>query len=125
MTGDESEFWFDQEPGPLVRQFALTGGRTGTGHHWLNMITLVTAVRPDAEATTANRESAAIVAMCYERPLSVAEIAARLNVLLAVAKVLVGDLIDEGLVVGHAPPSMANEPDLNLLQAVLDGVRRL
>jgi len=126
MTEDEAEFWFDRDPGPLVRPFALTGGRASSQHLWLDMITLVTTVRADGEALVANRESAEILRMCHHRPLSVAEVAARLDVLLAVAKVLIGDLIDAGLLASHSTPSTtAAEPDMNLLQAVLDGVRRL
>jgi Protein of unknown function (DUF742) len=126
MTDDLGEFWFDREPGPLVRPFALTGGRAGTtDRHGLNLITMVAAVRPDAEAASLSRECGQIVRMCHERPLSVAEVAARLDVLLAVAKVLISDLIDEGFLVSQAPIPDTNEAGLNLLQAVLDGVRKL
>lgn len=124
---DESEFWFDREPGPLVRPFALTGGRVGTEGHGLNLITLVTSVRQLAEPTSLPKESAAIVRMCWERPLSVAEVAARLDVLLAVSKILISDLIDQGLLARKTPASTGtdDEPDMNLLQAVLDGVRNI
>ena len=125
MTDELSEFWFDREPGPLVRPFALTGGRAGTDRHGLNLISLVTAARPVADAAALSRECTEIVRMCQERPLSVAEIAARLDLLLAVTKVLISDLIDEGFLVGQAPLPDMNEADLNLLQAVLDGVRKL
>jgi hypothetical protein len=125
MTDDLGDFWFEREPGPLVRPFALTGGRARTDRHGLNLITLVSAVRPVADATGLNRECAAIVRMCQERPLSVAEIAARLDLLLAVTKVLISDLIDEGFLVSQSPLPDTNEAGLNLLQAVLDGVRKL
>jgi hypothetical protein len=123
---DSSEFWFDREPGPLVRPFALTGGRADTDRHGLNMITLVRTVRTPVDTMALSRESLAITQMCYARPLSVAEIAARLDVLLAVAKVLISDLLDDGLLASQAPvASTTTSPDMDLLQAVLDGVREL
>ncbi|MET0133997.1 MAG: DUF742 domain-containing protein [Kibdelosporangium sp.] len=123
MSGPES--WYDHEAGPLVRPFALTRGRAGTDRHNLDMISLIVSNRPLAEAHALNRECAAIVRMCQVRPLSVAEIAAKLDVLLAVAKVLISDLIDEGYLVRHGTLPSAGVPDMNLLQAVLDGVRKL
>jgi hypothetical protein len=127
VTVDESEFWFDREPGPLVRPFALTGGRVGTERHDLNLITLVTSVQPVSDSMALAKESMAIVRMCQERPLSVAEVAARLDVLLAVAKILISDLIDQGLLARKTPASTGtdDEPNMNLLQAVLDGVRNI
>ncbi|MCP2170386.1 DUF742 domain-containing protein [Goodfellowiella coeruleoviolacea] len=123
---NESESWFDEDAGPLVRPFALTRGRASVNRHDLNMITLVSATRSDTEAVALNRESVEIVRLCQGRLLSVAEIAAHLDVLLVVAKVLISDLIDEGFLTVHsvAPPP-TNVPDMDLLQAVLDGVRNL
>ena len=125
-TGDGGESWFDQDAGPLIRPFALTGGRARPDRHELNLITLVRAVRPTAEAARLTRECAAIVRMCQSRPLSVAEIAAELDLLVMVAKVLISDLIDDGYLVRQRPGNPNTElPDMQLLQAVLDGVRRI
>lgn len=55
----------------------------------------------------------------------VAEIAAHLNLLLAAVKVLVSDLIDAGYLIHRQPRPAAAKPDIKLLQAVLDGVRKL
>ncbi|WP_329410502.1 DUF742 domain-containing protein [Nocardia vinacea] len=109
----------------MVRPFALTGGRAGTGRVELNMITLVKAVRPASGATTLTPESVTIVRMCQSRVLSVAEIAAELQVFLAVSKVLIADLIDEGYLICHKPQPIVNAPDIKILEAVLDGIRRL
>ncbi|ASO21791.1 hypothetical protein AHOG_20870 [Actinoalloteichus hoggarensis] len=125
MIMDGSESWFDEEAGPLVRPFAMTRGRAPSGRHELNMITLVVAIKPDSDAVTLDRESAEIVRMCQRRPLSIAEIAARLDVLLAVAKVLIGDLIDHDFLIFQDPPPPVETPDMDLLQAVLNGLRDL
>jgi hypothetical protein len=122
MNRDES--WFDDEAGALIRPFAVTGGRARTDRDDLTMITLLTAVRPLANSMARSREYAEIVRMCTARPMSVAEIAAKLTMLLTVAKVLISDLIDDGYLIRSALP-LVDVPDMKLLQAVLDGVRRL
>jgi hypothetical protein len=122
---DEGDSWFDEQAGPLVRPFAVTRGRAGADLHDLDIITLVVAVRPETDAATLDREYGEILRMCQRRPLSIAEIAAKLNLLLAAVKVLVSDLIDSGHLIFRSPPAPAARPDIKLLQAVLDGVRRL
>ncbi|NKQ56740.1 DUF742 domain-containing protein [Amycolatopsis sp. K13G38] len=126
MRQDGSDSWSVEDPGPLVRPFAVTRGRAGKNVHDLDIITLVVAVRPETEAMTLDREYGAILRMCQRRPLSIAEIAAQLNLLVAAVKVLVSDLIDSGHLIFRSPPPPAEgRPDMQLLQAVLDGVRRL
>lgn len=124
MRYEDGESWADDDPGPLVRPFAITRGRAGRNLHNLDMISLVVAVRPATEVAALDREYAEILRMCQRRPLSIAEIAAQLDLLLAAVKVLVSDLIDSGhLIVRSAPP--AARPGIELLQAVLDGIRKL
>ncbi|MBK1787101.1 DUF742 domain-containing protein [Prauserella cavernicola] len=126
MTRDDGERWFEEDPGPLVRPFAVTRGRAGAHLQDLDIITLVVAVRPAADAATLDREYGEILRMCQRRPLSVAEIAANLDLLVAAVKVLISDLIDSGHLIFRSPPPPADgRPDLKLLQAVLDGVRKL
>jgi hypothetical protein len=62
--------------------------------------------------------------MC-QQPLSIAEVSATLNLPLAVVKVLLSDLIDWGLVIFRSPPRTSDVPQMELLQAVLDGIRKL
>ncbi|MGO4431716.1 DUF742 domain-containing protein, partial [Streptomyces sp. MCAF7] len=66
-----------------------------------------------------------ILRMCTGNPLSVAEIAARLDMPATVAKVLLGDLLDMGAIHTRAPIALAEAPEIHVLQAVLDGIRRL
>ncbi len=56
---------------------------------------------------------------------SVAEISALLRVPLGVARVLISDMAAEGLIQLHQPQLDAGKPDLNLLERVLSGLRRL
>ncbi|MGW5112902.1 DUF742 domain-containing protein [Nocardia sp. NPDC004123] len=126
MNDNNIDFWQeDEDPGPLIRPFAVTRGRAGSGSHNLDLLTLVVTVGSETDAVTLEREYGAIVHMCQGRPLSIAEIAAHLNLLVAAVKVLISDLINSGYVIVRSPVTTGNRPDSLLLQAVLDGVRKL
>ncbi|MBB4940349.1 hypothetical protein FHR32_004654 [Streptosporangium album] len=56
---------------------------------------------------------------------SVAEISAMLRIPLGVTRILVADMAAENLVQLHQPQLDAGKPDLNLLERVLSGLRRL
>lgn len=118
------ESWYDEEAGPLVRPYAVTHGRTKSARHDLNIITLV--VTNAYENPMMEPEYIEIMRIC-QYPLSIAEISAKLGLPLAVVKILVSDLIDGGYLIFRSPPPTSDEeiPDMNILQAVLDGIRRL
>jgi hypothetical protein len=122
VTGGSS---LDGDPGPLVRPFAVTRGRAGRNIRRLDLLTLVVAARAEADTVGLDREYREILRLCRGRALSVAEIAAHMNLLLAAVKVLVSDLIDAGHLSYQAPRQAAAKPDIQLLQAVLEGVRKL
>ncbi|MBA4857532.1 DUF742 domain-containing protein [Nocardia farcinica] len=122
--GDWARFE-DDDPGPLVRPFVVTRGRVGTELRDLDLLTLVYALRPDEDNAALDREYAAIVRLCQAAPLSIAEISAHLGLLVVAVKVLVSDLANSGYVVFRSPPAGADSLDPHLLQAVLDGIRRL
>lgn len=116
------QIWFDDAAGPLVRPYAVTRGRTRSPQTELEMITIVVAVQKP-EHPTAHRldpEHVEILARC-QRPTSVAEISAGLQLPLSVVKILISDLIERQLVIFRA----AATPDLHVLQAVINGIRRL
>lgn len=107
----------------LVRPFFLARGKARSAHHGLEMISLVVTVGPEA-GPELGPEHAEIVRMC-RRPQSVAEVSARIDLPLVVVKVMLSDLIDRGYLIFRSPPSTADIPSPQLLQAVLDGIRRL
>ena len=126
MRYGQDDGTFELAPGPLIRPFAVTRGRAGRDLHDLDIITLVVAVRPEADVAGLDREYRDILRMCQRRPLSIAEISAQMGLLLAAVKVLVSDLISSGHLIFRSPPPPATgRPDIKLLQAVLDGVRKL
>jgi hypothetical protein len=117
------ESWYDDEAGPLVRPYAVTRGRTRSRQD-LNMITLV--VTNAHQHVAMEPEYIDIMRIC-EYPQSIAEISAKLGLPLAVSKILIADLIEGGFLIFRSPPSTINSepPEMNILQAVLDGIRRL
>ncbi|MND03689.1 hypothetical protein D3C83_236430 [compost metagenome] len=54
-----------------------------------------------------------------------AEVSALLRIPLGVVRVVIADMAAEGLVHVHQPQLEAGKPDLNLLERVLSGLRRL
>jgi hypothetical protein len=119
----ENEVWFDEDAGPLVRPYAVARGRTRPTRHDLEMTTLVLSANTDRHVNV-DREYAHILQIC-RRPLSIAEVSATLNLPLVVVKVLLSDLIDWGLIIFRSPPRTSDVPRIELLQAVLDGIRKL
>jgi Protein of unknown function (DUF742) len=113
-----------QEPGRLVRPYALTGGRTRPAHDDLEMESLVSTTSLGETSLSLSLERRSIALLCRDI-LSIAEISARLDLPLGVARVLVGDMAEEGLVTVHRPASVSDRPDLALLERVLYGLRTL
>lgn len=117
--------WFDEAAGPLVRPYAMTRGRTMGAHNDLDMLTVVVAIRATPALQRFDPEYADIVRLCTN-PQSVAEVAAVLNLPLAVTKILVGDLIGDGHLIFRSPVQPETGPgDLNVLRAVLDGIQEI
>ncbi|MDE3724331.1 DUF742 domain-containing protein [Nocardiopsis sp. N85] len=111
--------------GSLVRPYTMTRGRvrpTGTGPR-LDLITIVVTARERREHAL-EPECRAILDLC-RRPISVAEISARLDIPLTVVRVLLGDLLADGDIRTRAAVPAARLPEKKVLQAVLDGIRRL
>jgi hypothetical protein len=115
------------EPPPLVRPYALTRGRTQpkrvfpmealviTDRYVIDGYVIDGYVRSPEERTIAE--------LCRESR-SVAEVAALIRVPLGVARVLIGDLAERGVVQVHAS-KVPDAPDTALLERVLSGLRKL
>jgi Protein of unknown function (DUF742) len=112
----------EDKAGPIVRPYALTGGRTRPQRPYPLEALVVTTFMGEHYAEGGSPEAQAICALCRESR-SIAEIAAHLSVPVGVARVLVGDLVREGLVMVHEPSGDA--PDTVLLERVLSGLRKL
>ena len=123
--------WYDAEAGPLVRPYAMTGGRTAPGPSGvrLDLIALVTLAAPrgpePAEESLLGPEHRALLALCRKETQSVAELAADADLPVGVVRVLVGDLLEAGQVVVSRPVPPAQLPDEIILREVIDGLRAL
>jgi hypothetical protein len=118
--------WLDEEAGPVVRPYAMTGGRTRPATGQFNLISLIAAT-PAASAAIGmglGPEHVAITRICRS-PLSVAEIAAHLDLPLGTVRVLLGDLLDHGLIVAQEPQPMAELATEDVFEAVINGLRAL
>jgi Protein of unknown function (DUF742) len=114
-----------RNPGRLVRPYTLTGGRTRPSHDDLELEALVsTTSLGESTDLSLSYEQQSIATLCRD-VLSVAEVSARLDLPLGVARVLVADMADEGLVIVHRPTSPGDRPDLALLERVLYGLRTI
>ncbi|MGH9031598.1 MAG: DUF742 domain-containing protein [Acidimicrobiia bacterium] len=110
---------------PVVRPYVLTRGRTRTEGVDVPLDAVVIAcVPPDAPMPDATPEALAIVESSQE-PLPLVEIAARIGLALGVARVLVGDLANSGVVSVRAPRPVDAHTDTQLLERLLDGIRAL
>jgi hypothetical protein len=118
------EAWLDDAAGPLIRPYTLTGGRTRTDKIGLDLLTLVVALTSVADAANLPPEYARIIRLA-QQPLSVAEVAAYVELPLPVVKVLLGDLIEQQHVIFRSATPLTAHPDERILQAVLDGIRKL
>ncbi|MBW4720917.1 DUF742 domain-containing protein [Saccharothrix sp. SC076] len=117
---DDEEFPGD-EGASIVRPYSWTGGRTRSERQ-LEIETLVSAV--DDEPPPALRAEHQAVVDLVGSPRSVAEVAALLRLPLGVAKVLLGDMAERGLIEVHETAPV-DGPDLGLMERVLAGLRRL
>ncbi|MCP2322473.1 hypothetical protein HDA40_000980 [Hamadaea flava] len=113
--------WLDEEAGPVVRPYAITGGRVDPAGFDL-IAHVVATVDDPAQAQTP--EKRAILAAA-ERPCAVVEVAAVVDLPLGVVRVLLADLHAEGLIERYDPPSTPDGPTEQLLQAVIHGLRTI
>ncbi|MEV8033605.1 DUF742 domain-containing protein [Streptomyces sp. NPDC086182] len=114
--------WTDGSLGD-VRPYTITGGRTRSNHPLLLTTCLITRSAAPGAAHP-GPEGEALLLHCSGAPCSVAELAARLRQPVQVVKVLIGDLLDcDALVRANPAGTTARHDDLNLLEALLHGLR--
>jgi hypothetical protein len=114
-TGDSSS---------LVRPYAVTGGRTKPRYDLPIEALISAAPYPRQDITTLTPEYKAIIDLCRNWR-SVAEVSALLRLPLGVARVIIADMAHEGLLRLHQSPVTDGQPDLQLLERVLSGLRKL
>ncbi|MFR9674537.1 DUF742 domain-containing protein [Streptomyces sp. TR06-5] len=125
--GGQRQPYGDDGEQPLVRPYAMTGGRTRPRYQ-LAIEALVSTSADPAHLQGLLPEHQRICGLCMEVK-SVAEVSALLSIPLGVARILVADLAEAGMVAIHQPGGGTAEPggapDVTLLERVLSGLRKL
>jgi hypothetical protein len=119
------ERWYDAEAGPVVRPYALTRGRTqanGGAAFGLIDVVVTTGERPP-EHFRPGPEHRRILGFC-RRPTPVVDLTSEIDLPLGVVRVLLGDLMGEGML-RIASAQRQPVPDQRLLRMVLDGLESL
>jgi hypothetical protein len=122
-AGDD--MWVDRDSGPVVRPYALTGGRTepATGE-MLDLISIVArAGAGDRDQAGLSPECRKILALCGN-PVTVADVASDTALPLGVVRVLLADLLVQGRLT-VLRQNAGERPSTDLLEEVLDGLRAL
>ncbi len=123
---DSDAVWADDDL--VVRPYIRTHGRVNQGHD-LRLETMLSVTRlherePGNPGITA--DTALICNLCVNAPQSVAEVSAYLNAPLGVARVLIADAIEAGLIVVDQHPSTVDtRPSRELLERVREGLLRM
>ena len=117
--------WFDRDAGPVVRPYALTMGRTlPSGGESFDLIDVVVATSDRMpEQFRPGPEHRRLLSLC-RRPTPVVDLTSEIDLPLGVVRVLLGDLISEGLV-GVLSTQKQPATDQRLLRMVLDGLESL
>ncbi|EHR51861.1 Protein of unknown function (DUF742) [Saccharomonospora marina XMU15] len=107
-----------------VRPYVITSGRAHPSRNTIRPETLLIA-NPEAKLPImASREQRAILDVCRGM-LSLAEVAAHLDLPVSVVVVLASDLVDTGHLVLRSAPQRHVLPDREILEKVLNGLRKL
>ncbi|MFD7921946.1 DUF742 domain-containing protein [Streptomyces sp. NPDC059740] len=121
--------WYDEDAGPVVRPYAMTRGRTGPPQGpRLDPVAFVVAEQrtgQEGAEPPLGPEHLAIVSLCRDRPAPLTRLSSELDLPVAVVRVLVGDLLDQGLVRVRRPVPVAEPPDVRLMRQVIAGLRAL
>lgn len=126
---DTPETWPAHRKGNLVRPYTLTSGRTDTNVELPLEAPIQALPAGLAHRWPANDARGRIIQLCGQGPPSpsVAEISARLDLPLGVARVLVGDLVLSGYLRVHKTLSERSTRDerYDLIGRTLRGLRAL
>ncbi|MEV6108690.1 DUF742 domain-containing protein [Streptomyces sp. NPDC051940] len=129
-TPPNGSHWYDAEAGPLVRPYAMTGGRTRPGPTSV-AFDLIALIDVEEEALAQSDEGALgyehrqLIDLCRVETQTVAELAADADLPVGVVRVLLGDLLEMHVIRVSRPVPPALLPDEKILREVIDGLRAL
>jgi hypothetical protein len=120
VRGDQ---WLDRGAGPVVRPYALTGGRTRPTGETIDLLALVGSTDAMVDEFLLEPEYLAVIRQCRQ-PKPVADLASDLDLPLGVVRILLSDMREQGLIVIR-PPARSRLTDPKLLKDVADALRKL
>ena len=120
--------WVDRDSDPVVRPYALTGGRTEPADgEVLDLIAIIVASGHPAQPADQrglSPEHRRILTLC-RHPATVADVASDTGLPLGVIRVLLADLIQQGRIRVMQDRTAGEKPSAQLLREVLHGLRAL
>lgn len=119
MRGD------DWDAGPVARPYTVTGGRTRQRTTLrFDLVDLVGRSLRPVGGGVSTPERRAILGLC-EAPIAVADLASELRLPLGVVRIVLDDLVHDGLIEVRVPAPRGRVTDTTLLERVLAGIRAL
>ena len=116
--------WLDRDAGPVVRPYALTGGRTRPSGASFDLLALVSSSEAHSiHDFLLEPEYLEVIRQCRQ-PKPVADLASDLDLPLGVVRILLADMREQGLITIR-PPARTRLSDPQLLKDVADALRRL
>ncbi|POM25506.1 hypothetical protein BTM25_41540 [Actinomadura rubteroloni] len=115
----------DEQSGPMVRPYVMTSGRLEPARGKFDLITLVVAAIPEPDAHLGLGPEHLAILRLTQSVMSVAELTGHLDLPVATVRVMLGDLLDQGLISMQEPEPEADMHDIRLYKAVIDGLRAL
>jgi hypothetical protein len=116
--------WVD-EAGPVVRPYAMISGRTRPARGAFDLVSIIRATRLPSELGPDHSPEQVSIIKLTQHPISVAEVAAYLDLPLSVVRVFLGDLLQMELIIVRQPVFPDRYLSDELLEAMLDGLRAL
>ncbi|TMR24720.1 DUF742 domain-containing protein [Nonomuraea turkmeniaca] len=118
--------WVDEEAGPVVRPYAVARGRTRPASSALDLLaTVVSTGLPAPSHAELSAQHRRVVSCLSGQARAVAEVASEVNLPVGVVRVLLGDLLEHGLISVRAQRDKASTPTESLLREVINGLRAL
>ena len=128
MTVPSGGTWRRRGSGPVVRPYAVTGGRTEPADgEVLDLVAIVVATGESVDADDRMRltpEHRRILTVCRKQ-VTVADLGAELGLPVGVIRVLLADLITQGAIAVVPKRPAGDRTGQDVLQEILNGLRAL
>ncbi|MGI5284987.1 DUF742 domain-containing protein [Nonomuraea polychroma] len=118
--------WVDEEAGPVVRPYAVARGRTRPASSALDLLaTVVSTGLPAPSNAELSAQHRRVIGYLSGQGRPVAEVASEVGLPVGVVRVLLGDLLEHGLISVRPQRDRASTPTESLLREVINGLRAL